>query len=389
MGRRKKRYRSTLTTTRKRERKLEYERYVDSAGIMELPGKIRQDADCTNSLSDSDTDKVTNECDIKSEGDSQLAFDSNFTTQDDGDAMSEILKCPVDAGSEFEEDLEEEDRGKPNHDVDRLHGLYRYSSSQRLAEGSYNETRVCRTHPFDTILRDTCTETLSENDLALKVMAFFKTMHPLERYGSLAPQPSTFICPTCSVDQCSKQDFKSHIVLCRRDTAKRINDIGFNTIIDLDIEFTSCDWFIGKVLRRCGKTCTDRESYLRHVLQHLWYCTKCRYGTCATKPNAPELETRDGWSDHLATVHHIIYMQSSSQIFLCSFCDEYITFATIVGPGARTAHYANHMHAALESVRKFGYNGVCSSYAAFNGSDCPTSILLRLLSAQCRLIATR
>ena len=100
-------------------------------------------------------------------------------------------------------------------DIDTsLHGTYRHHAKQRLAEGFYRESMICQEHRFDNLLHDTCEQPLSDLKLAEQVIPFFKTMHALERYGKLEPEPSTFICPTCLDDQGSKDDFDHHVVAC-------------------------------------------------------------------------------------------------------------------------------------------------------------------------------
>lgn len=102
---------------------------------------------------------------------------------------------------------------------DRLHNTYRHHPKQRLAEGFHRGSKICREHRFDNLIHETCEQPLTDLKLADRLIPFFKTMHPLERYGKLEPEPSTFICPTRLDDQGSKSDFEHHVVGCRSDVA--------------------------------------------------------------------------------------------------------------------------------------------------------------------------
>lgn len=99
-----------------------------------------------------------------------------------------------------------------------LHHAYRHHPKQRLEEGFHRESQVCRKHRFDDILHDTCDQPLSDVELADRLMPFFETLHALERYGKLEPEPSTFICLICLDDQESKEVFDHHVVTCRSRT---------------------------------------------------------------------------------------------------------------------------------------------------------------------------
>jgi hypothetical protein len=63
----------------------------------------------------------------------------------------------------------------------------------------------------------------TDSDVSALLLPFFKTLHPLERYWVLEPDPSTFICPVCREDCESGATFESHVVGCAREAAAAAN----------------------------------------------------------------------------------------------------------------------------------------------------------------------
>ena len=243
----------------------------------------------------------------------------------------------------------------------RLHGLYRTQAAQRFAEGSYYETKVLRPHRFDTIYEDATTSPKSNLDLACLLIPFFKTMHPLERYGNLEPEPSTFVCPSCQEDQASKEHFDKHITGCRRDVALMFIEDDWKRHLDSRMVLP-CNWVVNKDGKECEKTFGDHQKFTRHILQHSYRTAKkkCMFGSCSGLSNPPPLNTRDEWSDHLATAHGLTYYLPSTLVFFCCFCDEYVSYG-IAGPSARIQHYDTHLKEAFDAVKKHGYNEVRST----------------------------
>lgn len=244
----------------------------------------------------------------------------------------------------------------------RLHSVYTFHPKQRHAEGSYYETEVLKPHRHDTIWQDATQPGLTDQEVSSLLLPFFMTMHALERYGASEPRPSTFICPSCSVDQITKASFDTHIVKCRREMVlERTNQ---DWMVALGPKMAApCDWVTAKTpIKLCGKIFTDYKKYTRHVLQHTYKNVReiCRYGDCAKIKNPPEFPTRDDWAEHLAGIHQLTTYMSSSLVFFCSFCDDYISFG-IAGPSARDAHYQSHLIEALDRIEMYGYNSVNST----------------------------
>lgn len=125
----------------------------------------------------------------------------------------------------------------------RLHGLISYGSGQRFIEGAYNESHVYRPHAFDNIWTDATKESMTDLSLSNLLLPFFKTIHPLERYGTLAPLPATFVCTICGIDKIEKSTFDSHISGCRRSTAIAAIEKEYNDWIEQKMAIP-CDWLI-------------------------------------------------------------------------------------------------------------------------------------------------
>ena len=134
----------------------------------------------------------------------------NMANVAEDDILADMLKqAAIDNSNETETDLALDTVNKDLNaeDVSQcLHGVVRNHPRQRLQEGRSTEIQIFRPHRFDTLIDDTCNTLISDIELASQLLPFFKTMYPLERYGTLEPPPSTFICPICSEDQLTKSD---------------------------------------------------------------------------------------------------------------------------------------------------------------------------------------
>ena len=239
-----------------------------------------------------------------------------------------------------------------------VHGTYRHHAKQRLAEGSYYESMICQEHRFDNLLPDTCKQPLSDLKPAEQVIPFFKTMHALERYGKLEPEPSTFICPSCLDDQGSKDDFDHHVVACR------INVVHANAELDWAHDLqpklaVACTWQ-SKPRKTCGKNFADLHKFGRHVLWHVHYSKVCKFPPCQSLAKQPRYETLDAWSDHVATDHGLTWLKPAALVFFCSFCNDHASFGVSV-PSKRVKHYLEHLPEAFRSIRELGYNEVHST----------------------------
>jgi hypothetical protein len=253
-------------------------------------------------------------------------------------------------------------RKQPSKEDDtRLHGLYRFRKRQRLGAGSHFETQVLRSHHFDTIYKTVTEGSLSDVEIWDMMSPFFKTVHPLERYGNhLAPLPGTFICPTCSVDLSNEIDFESHVMKCRSKSQKALADQLFHGQVDAAMQ-KPCSWrpYATKV-DLCGKSFTDRQAFILHCMEHTRRkaTSVCKFGKCATRSPSVQMNSRDDWNNHLAEHHGLTCSKSSKDsLFYCGFCDDFVMLG-IAGPAAKIAHYEIHMNEALESAQKHGYNAV-------------------------------
>jgi hypothetical protein len=244
----------------------------------------------------------------------------------------------------------------------RLHGVYTFHVKQRHAEGSYYESEVFKPHRHDTIWQDATQPGLTDQEVSSLLLPFFMTMHALERYGTMEPRPSTFICSSCSVDQITKTSFDIHIAKCRSEMVLERANRDWRAALDAKM-VAPCDWMTSKKpIKLCEKIFADYKKYTRHVLQHTYKNAReiCRFGDCAKIENPPEFPTRDDWAEHLAKIHQLTTFTSSSLVFFCAFCDDYTSFG-IAGPSARDAHYQSHMIEALNRIKMYGYNPVQST----------------------------
>ncbi|KAF2194444.1 hypothetical protein K469DRAFT_515660, partial [Zopfia rhizophila CBS 207.26] len=108
-------------------------------------------------------------------------------------------------------------------------------------EGNYFETQIFTSHRFDTLLEDTCRDPLSDVEPANLVMPFFKTMHALERYApGIEPDPGTFVCRSCQVDQHSMDGLNMHVVKCRRKYVMDLVEQEWKNLLDAR-KATPCD----------------------------------------------------------------------------------------------------------------------------------------------------
>lgn len=336
------------------------------ANICEIPGID----DSNGNLSDEDDDTLEpNYVPIDPELLSQDEFDRTARGQVDETLASVSLGLPDEEHDSvapiprpLESDLKTTNVGPGGSPAShRLHGAYRSHPGQRLEEGRSGESQVLRHHCFDTLVDDTCNDSLSSLDLANRVFPFFKTMHAVERYGALAPLPSTFICTSCNQDQLTKDAFEEHVTTCRRETVLRIFEQEYLQKINPQMA-VPCDWLLKGHQGRCGKLFTTIDKFLRHILQHTYRNASpfCRYGNCVDMSTKANLDSRDAWADHIASVHGSTYMRASSLIFWCAFCDAYISNG-ISGPSARESHYSTHINEALDSIQSYGYNEVLST----------------------------
>ena len=246
-----------------------------------------------------------------------------------------------------------------SNDLDTsVHGTYRHHAKQRLAEGSYYESMIFQEHRFDNLLDDTSKQPLSGLELAEKFTPFFPTMHAVERYGKLQPEPSTFICPSCSDSQGSKDDFDHHVVACRTKVVHANAELDWAH--DLQPKMAvACTWQL-KPRKTCGKNFADLHKFGRHVLSHVYYSKVCKFPPCQSLAKQPQCETLDAWSDHVATDHGLTWLKPAALVFFCAFCNDHVSFG-VSGPSKRVKHYFENLPEAFRSIRQLGYNEVYST----------------------------
>lgn len=242
----------------------------------------------------------------------------------------------------------------------RRHGVYRDRFQQRCNEGLCSESHVLKAHAFDGIWNLVKESRLSDTELSDKLLPFFATSHALERYGSRAPIPGTFICATCSISYKSKAAFNSHIRNCWYANALDAMTREWEDGVGQKME-AGCTWASTRK-KRCGKIFDDHTKFCRHIMEHTRRKVKsvCRFEDCANDHNAAELFTRDEWNEHLANRHGLTTMQPSSLMFYCCFCDDFVLLG-IQGSSARARHYEDHLSNALDSLKNFGYMAVKST----------------------------
>lgn len=244
-----------------------------------------------------------------------------------------------------------------------VHGAYRHHPKQRLAEGSSFESKICRVHRFDKLISETCDHSLSDTELAGYLMPFFKTMHALERYGELEPEPGSFVCPICLDDQVSKDDFDRHVVSCRHNTVVANADMDWRH--DLEPKMAApCGWKPQSGYhvnpKECQKTFTDLKRFVKHIYDHVYKSKVCGFPSCRLLSPRPRYEDLGVWSDHLAADHGLACVVPSSLVFFCAFCDTYVSFG-ISGPSMRVNHYLQHLPEAFRLIKELGYNEVNST----------------------------
>ena len=307
-----------------------------------------------------------------------LIINSLLLVQDRFDNMFDALNLSVmneDGGETVEDDSTCSDNQHPVTDeADKststvttaeastcLHSLYRFWAKQCLAEEAYYESQIFRAHHFDIMFKQaTTTLTLMSNlEISNLLLLFFKTMHPLECYGSLEPSPSIFVCSICQKNQSEKKSFKEHLCKCQHLAAQEITERAWKQALDVKM-MIPCDWIL-KTRQPCGKVFTNYAKFTHHVLQHSWNSAweLCRYEECGMT-NTVQLTSRDKWSNHLATTHRLTYYTLSTLHFYCFFCNSYIQLG-IAGPSAQVSHYITHLHEAMDAVKKFEYNEVWST----------------------------
>ena len=77
---------------------------------------------------------------------------------------------------------------------------------------------------MNAILEDTSSDNLFDADLAATLGPFFRTMHPLERYGKIEPQPSMFLCFICCEYRIDRKSLEASVVVgCNTANLRRRN----------------------------------------------------------------------------------------------------------------------------------------------------------------------
>jgi hypothetical protein len=280
--------------------------------------------------------------------------------EDDEAAVEYIEPQAQDFISDTTDDADSDPKLQATDESNRLHGLYRYTTRQRCATGSYYETQVFRAHRFDDLYPTITSDDgqLSSVQLAESVIPFFKTMHPLERYGiHLTPDPGTFICPICRDDLETESEFEDHVPACRSLNVQKWAQKRWEDAVDRAMAMPCT--YQSSSANRCGKTFENRKKFITHIMEHTRRKVKavCKFGGCSTPV---EILDRDEWSDHLAEEHGLTcFLSADATTFFCSFCDDFIMLG-LVGPSAIATHYNTHLTDALDSARRFGYGEVRS-----------------------------
>ena len=199
-------------------------------------------------------------------------------------------------------------------------------------------------------------------------MPFFRTTHALERYGNLAPEPGTFVCPSCYEDQATKAQFDNYVYNCRRTVVEEYARMDWESVMHTRMS-EPCTWIMKRGAQKdlnCNKVFDSRSTYIEHLIQH----TRKRSGAiyCCFRncfENDPsefeELSTPKDWAHHLGKFQGTsCYCSSKYVIYFCAFCDDYISHGA-TGPAARAIHYTTHLNESLDSIVKHSYTPVVHS----------------------------
>jgi hypothetical protein len=212
---------------------------------------------------------------------------------------------------------------------------------------------------FDTARRAGTDSELSEQLL----LPFFKTMHLLERYGLLELEPSTLIC-SIPKDDCESEAALS-VTRWRASGSVLKLSIMRTGRSSPRLKWSSC------VTGNFAKTVGRPSMTLISILNMSWSTHVERPYLYASLATLQRYRIYPGCTHEipgaiiLLSCCGLTYYLSSTTVFYCSFCADYILVG-VSCPAEKTANYAIQESTPSIRSRSFGYNGVSSTV---NSSD--------------------